>query len=214
MERDQAFKEMHAYRELDRNMQGLIPRATNLGVECALTNLGVADAVVNDLLSSAHNQFRDFVPREDFIPRDPNVPLNCVRGEASKTLDRASPAVRNPFKPEGDENRIQQRLISPAAFEPYVLASSNDFSLHSSIREEIAFDYDLSKVCKLDCTVNDLVIFKLYSFYAICYHESNAEFSNYLTSTSQDAYLKMFIEVFLNINCWVIFYFIPLLLDV
>ena len=80
MERDQAYKEMHGYRELDRNMQGLIPRATNLGVECALTNLGVADAVVNDLLSTAHNQFRDFVPREDFIPRDPNVALNCVRG--------------------------------------------------------------------------------------------------------------------------------------
>ena len=197
MERDQAYKEMHGYRELDRNMQGLIPRATNLGVECALTNLGVADAVVNDLLSSAHNQFRDFVPREDFIPRDPNVPLNCVRGEASKTLDRASPAVRNPFKPEGDENRIQQRLISPAAFEPYVLASSNDFSLHSSTcREEIVFDYDLSKVSRSDCIVSDLVIFLLYSFYAICYHETNAAFSNNLTTTSQDAYLKMFIEVF------------------
>jgi hypothetical protein len=199
MERDQAYKEMHGYRELDRNMQGLIPRATNLGVECALTNLGVADAVVNDLLSTAHSQFRDFVPREDFIPRDPNVALNCVRGEASKTLDRASPAVRNPFKPEGDENRVQQRLISPAAFEPQysVQASSNDFSLHSSTcREEIVFDYDLSKVSRSDCIVSDLVIFLFYSFYAICYHESNAAFSNYLTSTSQDAYLKMFIEVF------------------
>ena len=89
MERDQAYKEMHGYRELDRDMQGLIPRATNLGV---------ADAVVNDLLSTAHSQFRDFVPREDFLPRDPNVALNYVRGEASKTPGRASPAARTPFQ--------------------------------------------------------------------------------------------------------------------
>ena len=128
MERDQAYKEMQGYKELDRDMQGLIP--------CA-TNLGVADGIVNDLLSTAHSQFRDFVPRVD-----PNVALNYVRGEASKTPGRASPAARTPFRPEGDEIRVPHRLISPAAFEPQygVQSSAIDFSLHASTgREELVF---------------------------------------------------------------------------
>ena len=142
MERDQAYKEMQGYKEMDRDMQGLreMPRATNLGV---------ADGIVNDLLSTAHSQFRDFVPREEFLPRDPSVALNYVRGEASKTPGRASPAARTPFRPEGDEIRVPHRLISPAAFEPQygVQSSAIDFSLHSSTgREELVFDYDLSKV--------------------------------------------------------------------
>ena len=145
MERDQAYKEMHGYRELDREMSGLIPRATNLGM---------ADAIVTELLSTPRSQFRDFVPRDEFVPKDQNGALNYVRREPSKTPDRTSPAVRTPFKPEGEEVRVQQRLISPAAFEPQysVQASPNDFSLHSSTcREEIVFDYDLSKVSNSNC---------------------------------------------------------------
>jgi hypothetical protein len=142
MEREQVYKEMQGYKEMDRDMQGLreMPRATNLAV---------ADGIVNDLLSTAHSQFRDFVPREDFVPRDPSSALNYVRGEASKTPGRASPAARTPFRPEGDEIRVPHRLISPAAFEPQfgVQSSAIDFSLHSSTgREELIFDYDLSKV--------------------------------------------------------------------
>ena len=109
---------------------------------CA-TNLTVADGIINDLLSKAHSQFREFVPR------DPGSALNYVRGEASKTPGRASPVARNPFRSEGDEGRIPHRLISPAAFEPQFGAQSSaiDFSLHSSTgREELVFDYDLSKV--------------------------------------------------------------------
>ena len=42
---------------MERDMQGLreMPRATNLTV---------ADGIVNDLLSTAHSQFRGFVPRD------------------------------------------------------------------------------------------------------------------------------------------------------
>ena len=121
---------------MERDMQGLreMPRATNLTV---------ADGIVNDLLSTAHSQFREFVPR------DPGSALNYVCGEASKTPGRASPVARNPFRPEGDEGRVTHRLISPAAFEPQFGAQSSaiDFSLHSSTgREELVFDYDLSKV--------------------------------------------------------------------
>ena len=140
MERDQVCKEMHGYRELDRDMSGLVPRATNLGV---------ADAIVTELFSTTRSQFRDFAPRDEFVPKDQNGALNYVRGEPNKTPDRASPAVKALFKPESEEVRVQQRLISPAAFEPQytVQVSPNDFSLHSTIlREEILFDYDLSKV--------------------------------------------------------------------
>ena len=90
-------------------------------------------------------------------------------GNQVKTPDRTSPAVRTPFKPEGEEVRVQQRLISPAAFEPQysVQASPNNFSLHSTIcREEIVFDYDLSKVNPV-VFINDLIISSLYSFYFI-----------------------------------------------
>ena len=54
--------------------------------------LTVADGIVNDLISSASSQFRDF------IPRDQTSAFNYVRGEPSKYPERAvSPAARNPF---------------------------------------------------------------------------------------------------------------------
>ena len=140
MERDQVFKELHGYRELDRKMSGLVPRTTNLGV---------TDAIVSELFSTAHSQFRDFAPRDEPVPKDQNGALNYVRGEPNKTPDRASPAVRALYKPENEEIRVQPKLISPAAFEPQytVQVSPNDFALHSTIvHEEILFDYDLSKV--------------------------------------------------------------------
>ena len=61
MEREQVFKEMHGYRELDREMSGLVPRSTNLGV---------TDAIVSELFSTARNQFRDFAPRDEPVPKD------------------------------------------------------------------------------------------------------------------------------------------------
>ena len=142
MEREQVFKEMHGYRELDREMSGLVPRTTSLGV---------TDAIVSELFSTARSQFRDFVPRDEPVPKDQNGALNYVRGEPDKTPGRASPAVRAHYKPEIEDVRAQPRLISPAAFEPQpqytVQVSPNDFALHSTIvHEEILFDYDLSKV--------------------------------------------------------------------
>ena len=142
MEREQAFKEMHGYRELDREMSGLVPRTTSLGV---------TDAIVSELFSTARSQFRDFAPRDEPVPKDQNGALNYVRGEPDKTPGRASPAVRAHYKPENEDGRAQPRLISPAAFEPQpqytVQVSPNDFALHSTIvHEEILFDYNLSKV--------------------------------------------------------------------
>ena len=69
MERDQACKEMHGYRELDRDMSGLVPRATNLGV---------ADAIVTELFSTSRSQFRDFTPRDEFVPKDQNGALSAA----------------------------------------------------------------------------------------------------------------------------------------
>ena len=141
-EREHAFKEMHGYRELDREMSGLVPRTTSLGV---------TDAIVSELFSTARSQFRDFAPRDEPIPKDHDGALNYVRGEPDKTPGRASPAVRAHYKPENEDGRAQPRLISPAAFEPQpqytVQVSPNDFALQSTIvHEEILFDYDLSKV--------------------------------------------------------------------
>ena len=141
-DRETAFKEMHGYRELDREMSGLVPRTTSLGV---------TDAIVSKLFSTARSQFRDFTPRDKPIPKDYNSALNYVRGEPDKTPGRASPAVRAHYKPENEDVRAQPRLISPAAFETQpqytVQVSPNDFALHSTIaHEEILFDYDLSKV--------------------------------------------------------------------
>ena len=141
-DRETAFREMHGYRELDKEMSGLVPRTTSLGV---------TDAIVSELFSSARSQFRDFTPRDEPIPKDYNSALNYVRGEPDKTPGRASPAVRAHYKPENEDARAQPRLISPAAFEPQpqytVQVSPNDFALHSTIvHEEILFDYDLSKV--------------------------------------------------------------------
>ena len=141
-EREHALKEMLGYRELDREMSGLVPRTTSLGV---------TDAIVSELFSTARSQFRDFAPRDEPVPKDQNGALNYVRGEPDKTPGRASPAVRAHYKPENEDGRAQPRLISPAAFEPQpqytVQVSPNDFALHSTIvHEEILFDYDLSKV--------------------------------------------------------------------
>ena len=83
--RETAFKEMHGYRELDREMSGLVPRTTSLGV---------TDAIVSELFSTARSQFRDFTPPAEPIPKDYNSALNYVRGEPDKTPGRASPAVR------------------------------------------------------------------------------------------------------------------------
>ena len=142
MEREQVFKEMHGYRELDREMSGLVPRTTSLGV---------TDAIVSELFSTARSHFRDFAPRDEPIQKDHNGALNYVRGEPDKTPGRASPAVRAHYKPENEDAQAQPRLISPAAFEPQpqytVQVSPNDFALHSTIvHEEILFDYNLSKV--------------------------------------------------------------------
>ena len=142
-EREHALKEMLGYRELDREMSGLVPRTTSLGV---------TDAIVSELFSTARSQFRDFAPRDEPIPKDHDGALNYVRGEPDKTPGRASPAVRAHYKPENEDGRPQPRLISPAAFEPQqpqytVQVSPNDFALHSTIvHEEILFDYNLSKV--------------------------------------------------------------------
>ena len=107
----------------------------------------VADGIVNDLLSSASTQFRDF------IPRDQASAVNYVRGEASKYPERAvSPAAGNPFRHETEENRAPHRLMSPAAFEASFghQSSITEFSLHSTTaREELIFYYDLSKVVGL-----------------------------------------------------------------
>ena len=107
----------------------------------------VADGIVNDLLSSASTQFRDFTPR------DQTSAVNYVRVDPSKYFERAvSPAARNPFRHENEENRAPYRLMSPATFEPSFghQSSITEFSLHSTtVREELVFDYDLSKVVGL-----------------------------------------------------------------
>ena len=152
LERENAIRGMHGYRELDKEMSGLVPRTTSLGV---------TDAIVSELFSSARSQFRDFNPRDEPIPKDYNGALNYVRGEPDKTPGRASPAVRAHYKPENEDVRAQPRLISPSSFENHphpqpqpqynVQVSPNDFALHSTIaHEDIIFDYDLSKVSKFD----------------------------------------------------------------
>jgi hypothetical protein len=148
-EREHALKEMLGYREMDREMSGLGPRTTSLGV---------TDAIVSELFATARSQFRDFPPRDEPIPKDHDGALNYVRGEPDKATGRGSPypstspAIRAHYKPENEDGRPQPRLISPAAFEPQqpqyaVQVSPNDFALHSTIvHEEILFDYNLSKV--------------------------------------------------------------------
>jgi hypothetical protein len=75
MEREQAYREMQGYKEMDRDMQGLcdMPR---------VTNLALADGIVSDLLSNTHSQFKEFVSR------DVGTALNYVRGEVSKNPGR------------------------------------------------------------------------------------------------------------------------------
>ena len=159
LERETAYREMHGYRELDKEMSGLVPRTTSLGV---------TDAIVSELFSSARSQFRDFNPRDEPVPKDYGGALNYVRGEPEKTPGQTpgraspySPAVRAHYKPEDEDVRPQPRLISPAAFENHphpipqpqydVQVTPNDFALHSTIaHEDIIFDYDLSKVSKFD----------------------------------------------------------------
>ena len=156
IERENAIRASHGYRELDKEMSGLVPRTTSLGV---------TDAIVSELLSSARSQFRDFVPRDEPVPKDYGGALNYVRGEPEKGgAGRASPyspAVRAHYKPEDEDVRPQPRLISPSSFENHphpipqpqynVQVTPNNFALHSTIaHEDIIFDYDLSKVSKFD----------------------------------------------------------------
>ena len=157
LERENAIRGMHGYRELDKEMSGLVPRTTSLGV---------TDAIVSELFSSARSQFRDFNPRDEPVPKDYGGALNYVRGEPEKnpgqTPGRASPyspAVRAHYKPENEDVRAQPRLISPSSFENHpqpqpqynVQVSPNDFALHSTIaHEDVIFDYDFSKVSQFD----------------------------------------------------------------
>ena len=114
--------------------------ARDMSVNPRPSTMTVADGIVNDLLSSVNTQFREF------IPRDQSSAVNYVRDERA-----ASPAARNPFRHEAEENRAPHRFRSPAAFEASFghQSSPTDFSLHSTTaREELIFDYELSKVCK------------------------------------------------------------------
>ena len=69
--------------------------------------------------------------------------------------------------------------MSPASFEPAFghQSSITEFSLHlTTVREELVFDYDLSKVVGLTLIgfeMNNNIILQ-----AICYHETNAAFTN------------------------------------
>ena len=156
IERENALRASHGYRELDKEMSGLVPRTTSLGV---------TDAIVSELLSSARSQFRDFVPRDEPVPKEYGGALNYVRGETEKGgAGRASPyspAVRAHYKPEDEDVRPQPRLISPSSFENHphpisqpqynVQVTPNDFALHSTIaHEDVIFDYDFSKVSQFD----------------------------------------------------------------
>ena len=99
MEREQAYREMQGYKEMDRDMQGLrsdIPR---------VTNLALADGIMSDLLSNTHSQFKEFVPC------DVGTALNYVRGETNKNPGRNSPPPRSSFRPT-DDIRMPHRLMS------------------------------------------------------------------------------------------------------
>ena len=154
IERENALRASHGYQELDKEMSGLVPRTTSLGV---------TDAIVSELFSSARSQLRDFVPRDEPVSKEYGGALNYVRGETDKGgAERASPyspAIRGHYKPEDENVRPQPRLISPSTFENHsyplsqpqynVQVTPTDFALHSTIaHEDVIFDYDFSKVSR------------------------------------------------------------------
>ena len=76
-----------------------------MSVNYRTPTLTVADGIVNDILSSASSQFRDFTPR------DQTSAVNYVRGEPNKYPERiVSPVARNPFRHDNEKNRAPHLL--------------------------------------------------------------------------------------------------------